>query len=51
MRAGMVTIGFGGFDWASGEDVGYAFNSFLPGSTVEIDGMKIVENGVLSSKF
>jgi leucyl aminopeptidase (aminopeptidase T) len=51
MPAGMVTIGFGGFDWAGGDDVGYAFTSFLPGSTVEIDGMKIVENGALSSKF
>jgi len=51
MPAGMVTIGFGGFDWAGGTDVAYAFNSFLPGSTVEIDGMKIVENGVLNSKF
>lgn len=51
MPAGMVTIGFGGFAWAGGEDVGYAFDGFLPGSTVEIDGVKIVENGVLSSKF
>lgn len=51
MPAGMVTIGFGGFDWAGGDNVGYAFSSFLPGSTVEVDGMKIVENGVLNSKF
>lgn len=51
MPAGMVTIGFGGFDWAGGDTVDYALTSFLPGSTVEIDGMKIIENGVLNSKF
>lgn len=48
MPAGMVTVGFGGNDWAGGENsVPFGLFSFMPGSTVTIDGKTIVENGAL----
>jgi leucyl aminopeptidase (aminopeptidase T) len=48
MLAGMVQIGIGNNTWAGGEnDVGYTMYSFLPGSTLEVDGRILVERGVL----
>ncbi len=48
MPAGMVTIGFGNNTWAGGENnVAFGFFSFLPGSTLKVDGKVLVENGVL----
>jgi leucyl aminopeptidase (aminopeptidase T) len=46
--AGMVTVGLGGNQWAGGENsVPFGLNSFLPGSTLKVDGKAIVENGTL----
>jgi leucyl aminopeptidase (aminopeptidase T) len=48
MLAGMVQIGIGNNTWAGGENnVGYTMYSFLPGSTLEVDGRILVERGVL----
>lgn len=45
---GMVTVGIGNNFWAGGENnVGYMMYSFLPGSTLEVDGKVLVEKGVL----
>lgn len=49
--AGMVTIGVGNNAWAGGaNNVGFSIYPFLPGSTVEIDGVKVVSGGVLQTK-
>ena len=46
--AGMVTVGLGNNTWAGGENTTlFALSSFLPGSTVKVDGKAIVENGAL----
>jgi leucyl aminopeptidase (aminopeptidase T) len=46
--AGMVTIGVGNNLWAGGDNaVPFGLASFLPGSTVKVDGKVIVENGIL----
>jgi leucyl aminopeptidase (aminopeptidase T) len=46
--AGMVTVGLGDNRWAGGENVvPYGLNSYLPGSTVKVDGRPLVENGTL----
>jgi leucyl aminopeptidase (aminopeptidase T) len=48
MPAGMVTIGVGGNLWAGGDNaISFSLQSFLPGSTVKVDGKTIVENGAL----
>ena len=48
MLAGMVQIGIGNNTWAGGENnIGYTMCSFLPGSTLEVDGRILVERGVL----
>ena len=48
MPAGMVTIGVGGNTWAGGDNLAsFGLVSFLPGSTLKVDGRTIVENGVL----
>jgi hypothetical protein len=44
----MVTVGTGNNTWAGGDNkVSYGLTTFLPGSTVTLDGKTIVENGVL----
>ena len=44
--AGMVTLSVGNDTWAGGtNNVGFGLTTFLPGSTVTIDGKPIVENG------
>lgn len=46
--AGMVTVGIGDNRWAGGENsVPFGLNSFLPGSTLKVDGKAIVESGTL----
>jgi aminopeptidase len=48
MPAGMVTIGFGNNLWAGGDNASaFAMGSFLPGSTVTVDGKALIESGVL----
>ena len=48
IQAGMVTVGTGNNTWAGGDNkVSYGLTTFLPGSTVTLDGKTIVENGVL----
>lgn len=48
MPAGMVTIGFGTNTWAGGKNsTNFALYGHLPGSTLEVDGKKVVENGKL----
>lgn len=48
MPAGMVTVGIGNNIWAGGENKNaYSLASFLPGSTVKVDGKILVENGNL----
>lgn len=50
MPAGMVTIGIGNNVWAGGENkAAYSMSSFLPGSTLTVDGKVVVENGVLKN--
>ena len=50
MPAGMVTIGVGNNVWAGGENkTPYSLASFLPGSTLKVDGKVLVENGVLKN--
>jgi len=50
MPAGMVTVGIGNNVWAGGENkTSFSLASFLPGSTVKIDGKAIVDNGVLKN--
>lgn len=49
MPAGMVTVGFGSNEWAGGEnDSTFGLTSFLPGSTVTVDGKTIVKAGALT---
>ena len=46
--AGMVTIGLGGDTWAGGTNASeFSFEGFQGNSTVEVDGKKVVEAGVL----
>lgn len=48
MASGMVTVGFGGNTWAGGENkCPFLIATFLPGSTLEIDGEAIVKKGAL----
>lgn len=48
MPAGMVSVGIGNNIWAGGENKNpFAYNFFLPGSTVKVDGKVLVENGML----
>ena len=48
MPAGMVTVAFGANDWAGGENSSsFSLSSFLPGSTVTVDGKTLVEKGSL----
>lgn len=50
MASGMITVGLGNFPWAGGENESdFAIPTFLPGSTLKVDGELIVENGVLVS--
>ncbi|HCY43333.1 MAG TPA: hypothetical protein DHV48_18685 [Prolixibacteraceae bacterium] len=50
MPAGMVTVGIGNNVWAGGENKNpYSLASFLPGSTLRVDGKVLVENGVLKN--
>lgn len=50
MPAGMITIGIGNSVWAGGENkTPYSLASFLPGSTMKVDGKTLVENGVLKN--
>lgn len=50
MPAGMVTVGIGNNVWAGGENKNaYSLASFLPGSTLKVDGKVLVENGVLKN--
>ena len=46
--SGMMTIGIGNNIWAGGENkTPYAYNFFMPGSTVKVDGKILVDNGEL----
>jgi aminopeptidase len=48
VTAGMVSINIGGNDWAGGENtIAYGLTSFIPGSTLTLDGKTLVENGTL----
>lgn len=48
MPAGMITVGIGGNAWAGGEnDAPFGSYSFLPGSTLKVDGKVLIENGKL----
>lgn len=48
VQAGMVTVGLGSNLWAGGDNkISYGLISFLPGSTVTLDGKTVVENGTL----
>lgn len=48
VQSGMVTVGIGNNTWAGGDNnVSYGQISYLPGSTVTVDGKTVVENGVL----
>jgi hypothetical protein len=50
MPAGMVTIGIGNNVWAGGENKNpYSLASFLPGSTLKVDGNVLVDNGMLKN--
>lgn len=50
MPAGMVTVGIGNSIWSGGENKSsYSLASFLPGSTLKVDGKVLVENGVLKN--
>jgi aminopeptidase len=50
MPAGMVTVGIGNNVWAGGENkTSFSIASFLPGSTLKIDGKVLVENGMLKN--
>lgn len=50
MPSGMVTIGIGGNVWAGGENKNaFSMASFLPGTTLKVDGKVLVENGVLKN--
>lgn len=50
MPAGMVTVGIGNNMWAGGENKNaYSLSSFLPGSTLKVDGKVLVENGMLKN--
>jgi leucyl aminopeptidase (aminopeptidase T) len=49
MPAGMVTLGIGSNIWAGGEiDCEFSFNPHLPGATLMVDGVPVLENGELS---
>ena len=49
--SGMVTIGVGNNAWAGGaNNVGFSMYPFLPGSTLEVDGVAIVRGGVLQTE-
>ena len=46
--AGSITLGVGNNSWAGGENTSpYAITAFLPGSTVTLDGKKIIDRGKL----
>jgi len=48
MATGMVTVGIGSNLWAGGENnSNFGLFSFLPGSTLKVDGKVLVENGEL----
>ncbi len=48
MASGMVTVGFGGNTWAGGDNkCPISIATFLPGSTLEVDGKAVVKEGVL----
>jgi len=48
MPAGMVTLGVGANIWADGDiECEFSFNPHLPGATLTVDGVPLVENGVL----
>lgn len=50
MAAGMVTVGIGNNTWAGGQNESSFFMpSFLPGSTLTIDGEVLVKDGALST--
>lgn len=50
MPAGMVTIGIGNNVWAGGDNKNpYSMSSFLPGSTLKVDGKVLIENGMLKN--
>ncbi|CAN5211059.1 hypothetical protein BH18GEM1_BH18GEM1_16910 [soil metagenome] len=46
--AGIVTVGFGDNTWAGGDNVSnFGWSAQLPGSTLTVDGVPLVENGAL----
>jgi len=46
--AGMVSLGIGTNGWAGGDiDCEFGFNPHLPGATLTVDGVPIIENGML----
>lgn len=50
MPAGMVTVGIGNNVWAGGENkTAYSLSSYLPGSTLKVDGRVLIENGMLKN--
>ena len=50
MAAGMVTVGIGNNTWAGGQNESSFFMpSFLPGSTLTVDGEVLVKDGALST--
>ena len=47
--AGMVTLGIGGNAWAGGDnDVSFGVPLYLPGSTLSVDGTRIIVDGKLA---
>jgi aminopeptidase len=45
---GMISVNLGGNDWAGGENSApWGLTSFLPGSSLSLDGKTLVENGTL----
>lgn len=46
--AGTITLGVGGNSWAGGDNTtAWGVSAFLPGSTVTLDGRKIIDKGKL----
>jgi leucyl aminopeptidase (aminopeptidase T) len=48
MAHGMVTVGVGNDEWAGGEnESAFSMANFLPGSTLKIDDMVVIDKGQL----
>jgi hypothetical protein len=48
VRAGMITVGIGNNVWAGGSNnTPFAFQGYLSGCTLTVDGKALLENGKL----